>query len=354
MKSTTYSKPKISVIICCYGGEETITAALESLLNQDIERHFFEVLIVDDGSKDKSSQIINNFIKTKVTSETSIFKYFRKKNEGLSIARNFGIEKSTADLIVYIDEDATANRDYLSTIVHYFENNPKVNCLGGEVELYNKNVIFAKLIQDSIFSLYMKDEGSVIGTNMAFRKSFLNDIGRFQPEFTYRGDETALFAKAKEKLVKGRSKQMIVKHFQPPNRKAWLNTRFENGYFTIAIDFFIERPMSSIYMKMFKSILFILSPFLFLISIPLIVVFFKTALILLVISLGLFFRKFLLNNLIQDTLKEFRKNRNNKTNLNDIIEIICLVIIGTYKSDYGYIKGYAKFKDVIWQKKPIT
>lgn len=350
MKSTCGKCPKISVIVCCYGGEKTIAATLESLLNQDIESNLFEVILVDDGSKDQTSSIIKYFINTEATSKSQIFKYFRKKNEGLSIARNFGIEKSLSNLVVFIDEDAAANKDYLSTIINYFENNPKVNSLGGEVELYNTDIKFARLIQDSIFSLYMKDENSIIGTNMAFRKSFVNEIGRFQPEFTYRGDETALFAKAKEKLVKGRCKQMIVKHFQPSNKRAWLKTRYENGFFTIAVDFFVEKPRFNIYLKMFKSILFLLSPFLFIISILLIFISFNTAIIFLVISFGIFFRKFLFNNLIYDTLEEFKKNRNGKTNLNDIISIIDLLVIGTYKSDLGYIKGYTRFKNAIWQK----
>jgi len=350
MKSVLSNEPKISVIVCCYGGEETIASTLDSLLNQDIESNLFEVVLVDDGSKDQTASIIKNFLNTKLTSKSPNFKYFRKKNEGLSIARNFGIEKSLSNLVVFIGEDATANSDYLSTIVSYFKNNPKVNSLGGEVDLYNKDVKFARLIQDSIFSLYMKDENSIIGTNMAFRKSFLNEIGRFQPEFTYRGDETALFAKAKEKLVKGRCKQMKVKHFQPPNKRAWMKTRYENGFFTIAIDFFMERSMSSIYLKMLKSTLFLLTPFFFLISIPLIFISPKTSLILLGVSLGLFLRKFILNNLIQDTLKEFTNNRNSKTKFNDIISIIYLVIMGTYKSDLGYIKGYSRFKNVSWLK----
>ena len=51
---------KISVVVCCYGGENTIEECLNSLLNQKINRKLFEVIIVDDGSKDGSTQILKN------------------------------------------------------------------------------------------------------------------------------------------------------------------------------------------------------------------------------------------------------------------------------------------------------
>ena len=64
----------------------------------------------------------------------------------------------------------------------------------------------------------MSDPNSIIGTNMSFRKSFLKQTGGFQPEFTYRGDESVLFEKSKNILVKGRSNDVVVKHFQPDNQ----------------------------------------------------------------------------------------------------------------------------------------
>ena len=56
-------KPKISIIVCCYGGELTIENTLQSLLCQNIPNEDYEVVIVDDGSKDRSAKIIKDFIK---------------------------------------------------------------------------------------------------------------------------------------------------------------------------------------------------------------------------------------------------------------------------------------------------
>jgi len=347
--STTISLD-ISIIICCYRGEKTIRATLQSLETQSLDKSRFEVIIVDDGSKDNSSTIIKDYIENNSISKNPYFKYFRKANEGLSIARNFGLKKSNADLLVYIDEDAIASQDYLKTIVEYFENNQNINCLGGEIELYDGQGEFAKLLQDSIFSLYMKDINSIIGTNMAFRKKFLIDVGGFQPEFTYRGDETALFEKAGTKIVKGRNRKMVVKHCQPENQKAWLKTRYENGFFKMAIDFFIKKPKFLIYFNLIKSLVFVSTPFMIIIAIVLMFFSTEASIVLFLITFLLLLRKFIFNNLISNTLKELSRNRNDMVNLKDKTLLVKLIIMGVFKSEIGYLMGYVKFKDVVWEK----
>ena len=348
--SNPQKSPLISVIICCYGGEKTIEACLDSLLHQELDNDLFEVVIVDDGSYDSSAELIKRFIENRVKAGDPEYRYFRKVNEGLSIARNFGLENSRSDLVVYIDEDAYAYPEYLKVIVDYFANNKDVNCLGGEVELYNEDNEFAKLVQDSFFSVYMKDKGSIIGTNMAYRKSFLLDVGGFQPEFTYRGDETALFAKSKETLVKGRAEQMKVKHFQPVDLKAWMKTRYENGFFKIAIHFFTNKPHSAILLNILMSIALVGVPFM--IVGALVSAFFSLhiALTLSVSAFVILFRKFLWNGALTGVIKELRANRKGKSKVLDELYVTYMVIAGEYRANVGYIKGYSAFKNIVWKK----
>jgi len=342
---------KISVIVCCYGGESTIEECLNSLISQKINSELFEVIVVDDGSKDNTSSLVKNFIKTKFDEEQTAFRYYRKTNEGLSIARNFGIEKSLSELVVFIDEDALAFSNYLTTIIDYFDENQNINCLGGEIDLYNDESSFARLIQDSIFSYSMKtNKNAVIGTNMAFRKSFLKEVGGFQPEFTYRGDESALFAKAKEIIVIGRCDTMKVKHFQPSNYKAWLNTRFENGYFGAAIDFLIKNSFKKISFNIFIRLIFLSVPFLLLSSLVLIFVSpFFAAILLFGIVLYLV-RKFILSGSLWQIIKELRLNRNNNTKIKDELYLCFLIILGIYKENVGYVKGVLAFRNQKWKK----
>ena len=348
MRTKTF---KISVVVCCYSGENTIEECLNSLLNQKINRRLFEVIIVDDGSKDNTSILAQNFIKKKLNGEENTFKYFRKKNEGLSIARNFGIEKSSSQLIAFIDEDAVAYSNYLSTIIEYFDENQKVNCVGGEIDLCNEENDFARLIQDSIFSFSMRtNKNAVVGTNMAFRKSFLQDVRGFQPEFTYRGDESALFAKAKDKLTIGRCDRMKVKHFQTSNSKDFLKTRFENGYFGAAIDFLVKKPKRKIIFNIFIRLIFLSIPFLLLLGFLSFLVSPIFALIILTGSFLYLFRKFILSGHLWRIIAEFRINRNNHTKIIDEIHVSYLIISGIYKENFGYVKGCLVFSDQKWIK----
>ena len=341
-------KPKISIIVCCYGGELTIENTLQSLLRQNILNEDYEVVIVDDGSKDKTSEIINNFIKKNTNSKEASFNYFRKRNEGLSIARNFGISKSRADIVSFIDEDAIAREDLLKNVIKYFNENESVNCLGGEIEIYDNQNEFANLFHDSFFAVYMSDPKSIIGTNMSFRKSFLKQAGGFQPEFTYRGDESVLFEKSKDILVKGRSSDVVIKHFQPDNQNKWIKTRFENGYFKAAIDLFMRKEKKYIYKEILKKTVLISTPLLIIFSLVLFIYSSFLPIITLLIVLIIFLQKFIFNKLIYKNLLFFINNRNGKFNLFEIIQITYLTVYATFKEDLGYIKGYLNFYNNIW------
>lgn len=94
-------KNKISIIIPVYNTPETyLKECFDSLKKQTYKN--IEVLIVNDGSNEVTTKFINNYNKE--------FKVINKKNEGVSVARNTGIEKSTGDLILFLDSD-----DWLET-----------------------------------------------------------------------------------------------------------------------------------------------------------------------------------------------------------------------------------------------
>lgn len=99
-------KIKISVIVPIYNVEKYLVRCIESLLNQTF--NYFEVLLIDDGSIDNSSEICKKFC----TRDTRI-KYFYKKNGGLSDARNYGIERSNGNYLIFVDSDDYVDRNYL-------------------------------------------------------------------------------------------------------------------------------------------------------------------------------------------------------------------------------------------------
>ena len=90
---------KVSIIVPVYNVEKYLAKCLDSLVNQTLED--VEIIVVDDGSKDNSKQIIDEF-QTKYPDK---IKSFVKENGGLSDARNFGLDRAGGDYIGFVDSD---------------------------------------------------------------------------------------------------------------------------------------------------------------------------------------------------------------------------------------------------------
>ena len=92
--------PKVSIIIPAYNIEDYIGKCLESVIAQDMDKSQMEVIIVDDGSTDKTGSIIDDY-----ASRFNYIKPIHKKNQGVSAARNDGIEAATGEYIFFFDGD---------------------------------------------------------------------------------------------------------------------------------------------------------------------------------------------------------------------------------------------------------
>lgn len=112
--------PKISVIVPVYNVEKYVHRCIDSIINQTYKD--IEIILVDDGSTDKSGEICDDYAKL----DTRI-KVIHKKNGGLSDARNIGIENSTGEYISFVDSD-----DY----IHY----DMIKCLYINIKEYKANI----------------------------------------------------------------------------------------------------------------------------------------------------------------------------------------------------------------------
>ena len=92
-------KPEVSIIIPAFNVQNTIQETLDSLLAQTYQN--FEVILVDDGSIDKSGEIIKDFLKK----YPQKFKYIWQKNQGAAVARNVGLKQAQGKFIAWIDAD---------------------------------------------------------------------------------------------------------------------------------------------------------------------------------------------------------------------------------------------------------
>jgi GT2 family glycosyltransferase len=185
------SWPFISVVICSYNGSRTIRQSLEAL--QKVQYPKFEVIVVDDGSKDATPQIASEFN----------VRLLRQGNAGLSAARNTGWRAAKGEIIAYLDDDASPDPHWLQYLASAF-------MVGNDVGIGGPNICFE---QDSFIAhcvdhapgnpthVLLTDRVAehLPGCNMAFRKSALEAIGGFDPTFRIAGDDVDLCWRLQER-----------------------------------------------------------------------------------------------------------------------------------------------------------
>lgn len=115
---------KISIVIPAYNVEQYIGNCLESIFNQKIETDMLEVIVVNDGSKDGTKDIIKQF-----ASQHPNLIYISQDNQGQSVARNNGLKRATGDYIWYVDSDDATTENSIKTIFSYFEKYPNADFL---------------------------------------------------------------------------------------------------------------------------------------------------------------------------------------------------------------------------------
>jgi glycosyltransferase involved in cell wall biosynthesis len=106
----------ISVIIPLFNKEHFIKKTLLSVLSQTFSD--FEVLLINDGSTDGSVDVVNSFIDERITLHTT-------KNKGVSHARNYGVSKSSSDLIAFLDADDLWEPNHLENLNSLYTSFPK-------------------------------------------------------------------------------------------------------------------------------------------------------------------------------------------------------------------------------------
>lgn len=125
--------PFFSVVIPLYNKEKFIDNTLKSVLSQTFTD--FEIIIVNDGSTDHSEQKVLQF-------QDSRIRYYSKKNEGVAIARNFGIKKSNADFICFLDADDFWHPDFLKVMHAYIHQIPAQKVFACAIEIETAKTIF--------------------------------------------------------------------------------------------------------------------------------------------------------------------------------------------------------------------
>ncbi len=181
-------QPFFSVVIPLYNKELYIKDTLNSVLDQTFTD--FEVIIVNDGSTDKSLNIVKRFTDERI-------KIISKKNNGLSAARNTGIKEVKADYIAFLDADDLWKKDYLQTQYNLIQNHISEFIFTTNLELFTSDKtpnLISKAYNsnlEQVITNYFKLRENIFGpSSLVIKKEIVKDIGYFNESITYgEGDE---------------------------------------------------------------------------------------------------------------------------------------------------------------------
>lgn len=124
---------KISVVICTYNRAELLKEAMQSLVCQTADPSYYEVIIIDNNSTDKTEPVVRSLMR-----EHNFFRYVSEPKQGLSHARNRGYLEAAYDWVAYMDDDAKAFPNYIERM-RYVIDNYAFDCFGGVYLPWFKN-----------------------------------------------------------------------------------------------------------------------------------------------------------------------------------------------------------------------
>jgi GT2 family glycosyltransferase len=176
--------PRISVVVCSYNGESTIAETLDAL--ERLEYPDYEVIVVDDGSIHALREITSTYN----------LHLIRQENQGLSVARNTGMEAATGEIVAYIDDDAYPDPHWLTYLAASFMRSNHAGIGGPNIAPPNDGDI-ADCIANAPggpIHVLLTDEIAehIPGCNMAYRRERLMAVGGFDSRFRVAGDDVDL------------------------------------------------------------------------------------------------------------------------------------------------------------------
>jgi glycosyltransferase involved in cell wall biosynthesis len=188
----------ISIIICTYNREKYIYNILQSLAQNDLSSDLFEIVLINNNCTDQTKEKCIAFQKEYPHIN---FRYFIETKQGLSYARNRGIREAKGDLLIYVDDDALVNKEFLSSYFELFNKEPNVWAAGGPIipiyeteppkwmSFFTQEMITGYLYQGEKIGKFKRRYPG--GGNAAYRKEVFDKTGCFNVELGRKKDNLA-------------------------------------------------------------------------------------------------------------------------------------------------------------------
>lgn len=167
---------RVTVVMPCYNAEKFIAEALESLLKQTYQD--FQVLVIDDGSTDKSKEIIEKYAKR----DERVIPLYNSKNCGQVYTRNRGLDECNTEYIALMDADDVAPEYRFEREVTFLDKNPEIGAVGGEYNLISEE---GKILGKSKLRAFSKDS---VKAHLFFHNILANSSMMFRSEIIRKND----------------------------------------------------------------------------------------------------------------------------------------------------------------------
>lgn len=170
-------RPRVSVVIPTYNSAATVKEAIESVLAQTYSN--FEVVVIDDGSTDETPSVMRQF--------GARIRSFRQENQGVSAARNTGIQRSRGEYVAFLDSDDLWLPEKLAEQISWLEADPNLGLVycdwavvSGEAVLQNSYLEDLPGASGYVFDeLIQSGAGFILTSGVVVRRSCLDDVGDF-------------------------------------------------------------------------------------------------------------------------------------------------------------------------------
>ena len=218
----------ISIIMPAYNSERYISEAIESVINQSYKN--FELVIVDDGSFDRTGEIIDEYAE-----KDNRIKVFHRENAGVSAARNFALQNICGDYVTFIDSDDIYHIERLKIMLGVFEKHPKCDAVFADFKEFkgsisiNKTAVSPKteLIEKDILKNVISDTKKHFVCNVMLKSEIAKKKRfaplRFSEDFCYFRDCAVCF---KQIAVL----DMVLYFYRRDNEKAMTGNFFSEKY----------------------------------------------------------------------------------------------------------------------------
>ncbi|MCG2689685.1 glycosyltransferase family 2 protein [Candidatus Parcubacteria bacterium] len=173
---------KVSIIIPTYNSSKTLKRAIKSALNQDFPQNEFEVIVINDGSTDKTAEILKTF--------SSKIKVITQNNQGALRASNNGFKTALGEFVIKLDSDDVFEKTILKEMIAVFEKKPEIDfvyCDYFEKKVNGEEVKVS--CSENIFN--------TIGIGIMFKKDEFKGFGFFNEKVMFAEYDLLLKTKGK-------------------------------------------------------------------------------------------------------------------------------------------------------------